>query len=90
MDRTARPDPGGSHHLSGRPATARSVFLFNKGPGTIHLHLGTPSTSWESSPESARRLKPGESAESTPESSKASLSGWSEEDTADLLVDILS
>lgn len=70
--------------------TARSIFIFNKGPGTIHLHLGTPSTSWESSPESARQIKPGGYAESTPESSKASLSGWSEGDTANLLVDIFS
>lgn len=66
----------------------RSVFIYNKGPGTVHLHLGAVSPAWEASPESARRLEPGDSAQSTLETCKLAVHGWSEGEAADLIVDV--
>lgn len=71
-------------------ATARSVYILNKGPGVVHLFIGTPTSAWIASPQSARKIQPGGSAESDESTCKAPLWGWSEGGAATLVIDILS
>ncbi|MGB3509427.1 MAG: hypothetical protein WBA93_09315 [Microcoleaceae cyanobacterium] len=69
--------------------TQRSVVIYNKGPGTVHLYIGDVPAGWETAPEAAVQIEPGGFAESSPSSAKAKLSGWSEGGVANLVMDVV-